>query len=150
VDAPTLRTAGSLDVPGLLAMIAGLHAEESIPWKPAGVEAALRRLLAEPALGSVILMEWQGRPAGYAIVTLGFDLEFHGCDAYLTDLWVEPWARGWGHSRPLLDAAEAAARAAGARALHLTVRPENGPAVALYAGAGFDPAPRRFLTKVLA
>jgi ribosomal protein S18 acetylase RimI-like enzyme len=114
------------------------------------VEAALRRLLAEPALGSVILMEWQGRPAGYAIVTLGFDLEFHGSDAYLTDLWVEPWARGRGLARPLLDAAEAAARAAGARALHLTVRPDNAPALALYARAGIKTSHRRFLSKGLA
>jgi ribosomal protein S18 acetylase RimI-like enzyme len=113
------------------------------------VESALRRLLATPALGGVVLMERAGRTAGYALISLGFDLEYGGTDAYLVELWLEPWARGQRLSPLLLAEAERAARTLGAGALHLVVRPDNTPARALYRHAGFEVSPRLFLSKLL-
>ncbi len=146
---PTIRPAAAADVPALLPMIRGLHEDERIPWDAPAVEAALRRLLAEPALGVVRLVEVGGRAAGYAIATLGYDLEFQGHDAYLTELWLEPWARGQGLAPALLATIEGRIRAAGAQALHLQVRPGNAAARALYERAGFALSPRLFMTKRL-
>lgn len=150
MDIPTFRQATEGDVPALLAMMEAFYRSEGIDWQPAAVEGALGRLLNEDRLGTVPLMELAGRLAGYAVVTLGYDLEYHGHDAYLTELWVEPWARGRGMARRLLDEAERLMRAQGVRALHLGVRPENERAVALYGRAGYRPSPLTFLTKRLA
>jgi len=59
------------------------------------------------------------------VLTWGYDLEWDGCDAFLTELFLVPAARGHGHGSGALVAAEAVAREHGARALHLTVRHEN-------------------------
>lgn len=59
--------------------------------------------------------------------------------ARLYSLAVAEHARGGGVARALLEACEAAARSAGRRTLRLEVRPDNTPARALYARAGFRP-----------
>jgi len=72
-----------------------------------------------------------------------------GRDAFLTDLYLEPELRGRGVGRYVMAAIEEVARAAGAAALHLMVRPENEPAVRLYGRAGFRSPPRTLLSKAL-
>jgi ribosomal protein S18 acetylase RimI-like enzyme len=91
-----------------------------------------------------------GGVLGYAIVTYGYDLEFGGRDAFLTDLCVAPQWRRRGVATALLRAAVARARQGRAAALHLGVRPENRAAIRLYERAGFENAPRNLMTKLLA
>ncbi|MFC5380115.1 GNAT family N-acetyltransferase [Aquipuribacter nitratireducens] len=67
----------------------------------------------------------------------------HGADAELQTVAVLPAARGTGLGRRLLDEAVSAVTAAGARRLHLEVREDNGPALALYGGSGFRRTGRR-------
>jgi ribosomal protein S18 acetylase RimI-like enzyme len=86
---------------------------------------------------------------GYLALTWGFDLEWNGRDAFLTELYLLPAARGRGLGRRVLPLIEELARAQGARALHLMVRPENLAALQLYRGAGYSSPPRTFLTKDL-
>lgn len=57
--------------------------------------------------------------------------------AFLYDIEVHAERRGTGLGRALLDAAEGAARAAGATALELNVFGSNGTARALYDSAGY-------------
>jgi len=52
---------------------------------------------------------------GYFVLTWGYDLEWDGCDAFLTELFLVPAARGHGHGSGALVAAEAVAREHGAR-----------------------------------
>ncbi|HVU50111.1 MAG TPA: GNAT family N-acetyltransferase [Polyangia bacterium] len=122
---------------------------EQIDWDEAVVAPALRRLVGEPSLGHVGVVEVEGRPAGYFVVTWGYDLEWGGRDSFLTDLYLEPEARGLGVGARVLASIEEVARAGGAAALHLMVRPENEPAVRLYARAGFRSPPRTLLSKRL-
>jgi len=92
---------------------------------------ALARLLGEGTLGSVIV---EGDPVvGYAVLTWGFDLEFGGRDAFLTEMYVRPEARRCGLGRALLDEVLRVARGEGAGAVHLGVYPENKAAVAVLA-----------------
>jgi [ribosomal protein S18]-alanine N-acetyltransferase len=58
-------------------------------------------------------------------------------EAEVLTLAVDPAMRRRGLARGLLEAALAAARAAGAEAMFLEVAADNTAAVALYAGAGF-------------
>src|SRR4051812_27862250 len=97
-----LRPAGIDDLAVVLPRTLALNAHEGIAVDPRALEAALDRLLRDPALGGVWLIERSetggGDPEviGYAMVTFGYDLEFAGRDAFLTELWIDPPARGSG------------------------------------------------------
>jgi ribosomal protein S18 acetylase RimI-like enzyme len=141
----TVRRARLSDVESLLGMMAAFNREERIPFRRARVTPALRRLLRAPRLGVVVVVTPTDEPrrlVGYAIGTLGFDLEFAGPDAFLTEIFVAAGERGGGLGARLLDATTRALREAGAAAVTLLVRHENAAARALYHRAGFRELPR--------
>jgi ribosomal protein S18 acetylase RimI-like enzyme len=144
-----IRPATAADVPELLGLMQPFNASEQIPWHPERTDSALRKLIAEPELGFVLVAGELARALGYVIATYNYDLEWGGRDAFITELWVVPEARGCGVGQALLEAVEVHARAHGAFALHLAVRPENGSALRLYERVGYHPAPRIMLTKPL-
>lgn len=145
-----LRRATPADVPALLEQMQPFNAGERIPWQPERIERALRHLLEHEGIGLVVVAIDDAVLHGYVILTFGFDLEWGGRDAFVTELWVVPEARGSGLGERLLQAAEAHARASEVGALHLVVRPENEGARRLYARVGYQPVPRLLLTKPLA
>ncbi len=142
--------ATSADLDELLASMAAFNTLEGLSWSAEAGRPALARLLGDRSLGVVLHLLEGGDRRGYAVVTWGFDLEWDGREAYLTELYVHPEARGRGFGRAVLPAVEAFAAHGGALVLHLLVRPENEPAVRLYRGAGYQAAPRVFLSKPLA
>jgi ribosomal protein S18 acetylase RimI-like enzyme len=147
-----LRRAVAADADALLPWIGELNRSEGIATAEANMRRALARLLADDALGRVWWIDG-GRDTGaigYAIVTFGWDLEWGGRDAYLTELYLVPAARGRGAGTAAVDAIVAAMPALEVAALHVMVRPDNAAALASYRGAGFDPAPRAMLTRVIA
>ena len=139
--------AGDLDV--LMTMMEDFNRFEGIAWTREAGEAPLRRLLADDSLGFVALArdEAGAPPLGYAVVTFGYDLEWGGRDAFRTELYLVPEARGRGVGATVLALVELQARAHGARALHLMVRHENRNARALYHRAGYTVPERLFMTK---
>lgn len=145
-----IRPATLADVPALLALMEPFNAGERIPWRPAKIEQALRHLLAHAELGLVLVACEGEQVLGHVVLTFGYDLEWAGRDAFVTELWVEPQARGRGLGEQLLQAAEQHARAAEVHALHLMVRPENEGARRLYARQGYDVVPRLIMTRPLA
>jgi ribosomal protein S18 acetylase RimI-like enzyme len=142
-----LRRATLADLPAVLPRTRALNAHEGIVIAPDLLETALHTLLSEPAHGGAWLIE---TPAtiGYAIVTFGYDLEFAGRDAWLTELWIDDDSRNTGAGAAALALLDAELRPLGVRALHLQVRPEN-PALRLYERAGFEKSPRLVLTRRL-
>jgi ribosomal protein S18 acetylase RimI-like enzyme len=145
----TLRVAEARDMARLLEMMADFNAGERIVVDPVAVRVALGRLLDDPSLGRVWLVSVAGELVGYTVLTFGFDLEFAGRDAFITELYLLPSARGRGIGRDTMAAIEAAAAALDVKAIHLGVLPENTAARALYRRAGFEPPPRILLSKVL-
>ena len=137
------------DLDELLTMMADFNAIEAIPFDRDTFAPRLRQLVGDRALGGVLVFNVDGSAAGYAVVTWGWDLEFGGRDAFLTELYVAGARRGQGVGRAGLGAAEAFAHAGGANALHLLVRHENAPARSLYAAAGWKTQPRLIMTKLL-
>jgi ribosomal protein S18 acetylase RimI-like enzyme len=144
----SLRTANLDDRADLLPRTRALNAHEGIAIDPQVLEAALDRLLGDPSLGGAWLVERDGAVIGYAIVTFGYDLEFGGRDAYLTELWIDPAMRGGGAGGEALRLLAPVLRAHGVRALHLGVRPDN-PAFRLYQRSGFVASDRVFMTRRL-
>ena len=145
----TVRTAGSRDLESLLPLVAAFQEFERIPFEIEAARRNLGRLLENGRLGQVLLAELDGRTIGYAILTYGYDLEFGGMDAYLTDLFLIEEERGHGLGSWLLGEVERAASASGVQALHLMVAPHNHRAHHIYHRSGFAVSPRLFLTKIL-
>src|SRR6185503_507835 len=145
----TLRAATPADLDDILPRTRALNDHEGIAIATPQLRAALERLLGDRQLGGVWVIEDAGAPVGYAIVTFGYDLEFGGRDAWLTELWVDETARGRGAGAAALALLEPELRARDVRAYHLQVRPEN-PAVRLYERAGFSRVPRQVFTRRLA
>lgn len=133
----------------IVPLMAAFNAFEGIEWKPAAMVPALERLLGDPAIGFGLLARDAsgGALVGYGLATMGYDVEYGGPDAFVTELFVAPEHRGRGVGRALLDAIVAALEARGACAVHLMVRPENEAARALYAARGFHDVPRLLMTR---
>ncbi len=149
-EAPvSLRRALGPDVPRLLPMMNDFNALEQIALSPHALEDALERLVTEDELGRVWFIDAGPETVGYAVLTFGYDLEFAGRDAFLTELYLVPQEHGRGIGRAALMAVEAAAEALGVNAIHLMVRPENVAAARLYAAAGYESPPRTMLSKTL-
>jgi GNAT superfamily N-acetyltransferase len=130
-------------------MMEPFNALEATPWDAPAKEGALRTLLRDRQLGVAVLLEGEAGVLGYFVLTWGYDLEWDGRDAFLTELFLVPAVRGRGHGSGALAAAEAVAREQGARALHLMVRYENIVAKRLYTSHGYMSPPRQFLSKPL-
>lgn len=130
-------------------MMEDFNALEHTPWQPGAKERALRTLLDDRALGLVALLDGERGIDGYFVLTWGYDLEWDGRDAFLTELYLLPRARGQRIGAAALEGAETLARAYGARALHLMYRVENVAAGRLYARHGYASPPRVFMTKLL-
>jgi ribosomal protein S18 acetylase RimI-like enzyme len=146
-----LRPPSDRDLDTLLGMMEDFNRFEGIVWTRAAGEAPLRKLMGDATLGFVTLAcrDDDDTPIGYAVVTYGFDLEWGGRDAFLTELYLAPAARGQRLGTATMAAIETKARAHGAQALHLMVRHANTHAQALYRAAGYTVPDRLFMTKKL-
>jgi len=141
-----LRLATQDDHAALLDLMETFNRGEHIVMRREVTGPALARLLSDAALGLVIVAS---DFSGYAVLTWGFDLEFGGRDSFLTEVYVRPERRRAGLGRQLIDEVLRVAKDNGAGAVHLGVYADNGPAVALYRGAGFTKIPRDFYTRQL-
>ncbi len=141
-----LRAAATQDRDLLLSFIQELYAAEHIPFDPSRSARALDDLLADPSLGRVWLIERDGQPAGYAVVALGYSLEFGGRFALLDELFLQEEHRGKGVGRQALARIEAACRELGLEAVRLEVERSNQVARELYRKAGFESHDRDLMT----
>jgi ribosomal protein S18 acetylase RimI-like enzyme len=144
-----LRLATPADLRALLPRTRALNDHEGIAIGDDALAAALAQLLADATLGAAWSIEDSGTAIGYAITTYCFDLEFGGREAWLTELWIEPSARGRGAATAAIALLERELATRDVRALHLQVRPDN-PAARLYARLGFEASPRLIMTHRLA
>lgn len=98
-----------------------------------------------------------GPPGGALLLARGADGTALGCVALrpfddgrveMKRMYVAPEGRGLGLGRALLEAAIAAARSIGAKAILLDTLPELTAAIALYRSAGFEEVPAYYATPV--
>src|SRR5262249_39567796 len=126
------RLATPHDLEPVLEMMVAFNAFEHIPWTKTAGRQPLATLLSDPSLGIGGLLEEGSTAVGYFVVTWNYDLEWNGRDAFLTELFLVPEARGRSLGRTALAEAERLAKQHGANALHLVVRPDNERAFGLY------------------
>jgi ribosomal protein S18 acetylase RimI-like enzyme len=145
---PSFRTARPDDLPMLLGLMRQFYQDTEIAFDPEASQALLA-LLADPSLGRVFVIEVGLETAGYAVLTLGFSLEFLGRDGFVDELFVVPAFRRRGLGLAAIRKLESVAAELGVRALHLEVGPENESAFDLYRGAGFRDRRHRLMTRLL-
>jgi ribosomal protein S18 acetylase RimI-like enzyme len=144
-----VRLAAPSDLEAVLALHRDFFAEDGYAFREEESRGNLARLLAEPGLGRVFVMEEGGKLAGYLVLTFGFSLEFGGRDALVDELYVAPGHRGRGLGSQVLGVAEAVCRELGIRTVHLVVERHKSGARALYRRLGFAAPPRDVMTKRL-
>jgi ribosomal protein S18 acetylase RimI-like enzyme len=144
-----LRDATPEDMETILKMMEAFNQEEGIAFTRESLEENLVALSSNADWGVVLLGEVGGVPASYAVLTYGFDFEFGGREAFLTELYVAPKYRRRGVGGTTLRAIEDRCRRDALGAIHLIVRPENGEAQVLYRRHDFRFDPRMMMTKAL-
>jgi [ribosomal protein S18]-alanine N-acetyltransferase len=120
-----IRRATPADIPALVAL------EEAFPtdrMSTRNFQDLLRR-----GRGSVLVYEDRGALLGDAVVLY----RRNSPNARMYSLVVEPAQRGRGIARQLLAAVEAEARERHCQCVRLEVRPDNAPALRLYAHLGY-------------
>lgn len=140
------------DRPVLVGFMAQLQDFERAlePNRQPGAEIAERHLAALEGWaaghsgGGVLVAEINGRVAGFIVV--GIDAELgdyvlapNRLVGRISDLWVEPAARGRGVARALVAAVEARLNAAGIARAEVTAVQGNAAALRLYAALGYAP-----------
>jgi ribosomal protein S18 acetylase RimI-like enzyme len=107
------------------------------------VAAGVEDLLNNPQFGTAFFLLDNGVRAGYAVLTHGFDHEFGGRIAILTDFFLDEPFRGRGLGTLAIDLLVEHARVSGAKAFELFVLHHNNRAKRLYEKAGFKLAEDR-------
>ena len=144
-----LRSAEERDLESLLAMIRSYFAYDHIPFDEAAIRHSLPDLLQDHKIGRAWFIQVEGNAVGYLIATYGYDLEFGGPQATITDFFISPDYRRTGLGTMALQAVESELLKGGARAIELQVETDNLEALALYTKAGFRPFDRIPMSKRL-
>lgn len=135
----TLEPMRADEVGTVLELCRAFCAEDGHPDDPERIRRGLVGLLSRPHLGTTLVLRRDGRPVGYAVVTLGWSLESGGLDALLDEVYLEPGLRGAGVGTALVEAAVAHARDdLGATRIYLEVEAGNDRARRLYERLGFE------------
>jgi ribosomal protein S18 acetylase RimI-like enzyme len=145
------RPAKQADEQDLLRMMRALAEQEPGAYffdEPV-MRNVLRTFLANRDFGTAWIFMDGVAPAGYTVLTLGFSFEYHGQDAFIDELYVEPPYRRQGIGRRAVQFVEQRARELGVQALHLEVDPGNDPALELYRRTGYENHQRHLMTKRL-
>ena len=134
----SLKPAQPTHLAELIPLVLEFNAIENIKTTRERVQSSLGKLLADPSLGLVPMIFVDQALAGYAIVTYGYDIEYGGRDAWITDLYVRPDFQGKGVGAKAIEELEKLARNNAVCALHLMVYDSNERAKKLYAKRGFE------------
>ena len=92
----------------------------------------MRRLLTDPALGSVFMAADKNSAIGYLALAFGYSLEYHRRDAFVDEFFILEKYRGNGLGGKMLMHAEKAAKRLRIRAIHLEVTRHNEPVLRFY------------------
>lgn len=132
----TLCPATAADVPLLLSMIGELADYEHLRDQVDVTEEGLREVLFRKHVAQALLMEWQGKPEGYAIFFYTFST-FTGLEGiYLEDLFVRPAFRGKGIGRAVLTYLARKACEEGCGRLEWECLNWNAPSIGFYETLG--------------
>lgn len=133
----------------MLELVRSYYEFDEIAFDKEAISRGLSELLTQPSLGGAWLIELPGQTAGYFILTFGFDLEFGGRQATLTDIYIAPEHRRRGLGAEALRFVEDLLRQRGIMALELQVERHNAAALSFYERCGLEKHDRIPMSKKL-
>jgi len=145
-----IEAATARDAARLLSFIRAYYRFDRIPFDAKAIAAGLSLLLDDPTLGRAWLILNRRRPVGYLLLTFGFDLEFGGRQATITDFYIDPGHRRKGVGRKVLMHVETFCQACGVKALELQETSKNARALEFYKFLGFGAHERIPMSKHIA
>ena len=135
-----LRAAEVADVPVIFALIGELADYERLRHKMVGsVDDLHRHLFGEPRFAQVLMADWDGEVAGFALYFFNYSTFLCRPGLYLEDLFVRPEYRGRGIGLGLLRSLEHSAREIGCGRLEWAVLDWNQSAIDFYREFGAQP-----------
>ncbi|MGH9754881.1 MAG: GNAT family N-acetyltransferase [Blastocatellia bacterium] len=142
------RPAAPDDIEALITMMRDLYAHDgTMAFNEEIARRALLGVIGDAALGRVFLILVANEVAGYAGLTFGYSLEFHGRDAFVDEIYLRDEYRGQGIGKRALQFLTEVCAKEGVNALHLEVERENTSAQAVYRKFGFEDHDRYLMTK---
>lgn len=138
---------GDLDM--LAGMVRAYYEHDGSVYDDMPARQALRELILTERFGRAWWIDLDKKTIGYAVLTFGFSVEFHGRDAVLDEMYLLPDHQGKGHFTEVLALIEDCCRQLGVRALCLVVETKNTRAQRAYQKTGFKPHDRTLMTKRL-
>jgi GNAT superfamily N-acetyltransferase len=135
-----IRPATPVDVPLILSFIRELAEYEKLAHEVVGNEAELEKwLFGERPVARVLIAEYGGEPAGFALFFLNFSTFLAKPGIFLEDLFVRPVLRGKGIGKALLTELVNIAAAEGYGRVEWAVLDWNTPAIEFYKSLGARP-----------
>lgn len=133
-----IRSARLDDVPQICELLGYLFSKEAefIP-APALQAEGLRRILSNPEIGRILLLEKDGIVAGMVNLLFTISTALGGRVALLEDMVIAPEFQNMGFGSALLDAALKQARESGCLRVTLLTDADNSGAIRFYEQRGF-------------
>jgi len=149
-NAIAVRLAAQEDVPALVGLMLEFYAEAGLALQAERAGRTFERLLALPAVGGVWLMLADDVPAGYAVLTVAFSMEYGALRGFVDDLYVVPRFRRIGLATAALEQIKARCRTLDVRSLLVETSLANDAAMGAYRNVGFEKSDRLLLSMQLA
>ncbi len=131
-----IRPASRQDVPLIRSFINELAEYERLTGDVVATDEVLSESLFEKRAAEVLIGEYDGKPAGFAVFFHNFSTFVGRAGIYLEDIYVKPALRGNGIGRALLAHMAKLAVARGCRRLEWAVLDWNEPAIGFYQKLG--------------
>src|SRR3712207_2096939 len=112
-----VRAAELGDLPELAALMREFYAESGLSLSADSATEAFEKLLGDPRLGRVWLVERDRYVAGYVVLTLGYSMEYGGLRGHVDDFFVRAPYRGQGLGAAALTEVSRSCTTLGVRAL---------------------------------
>jgi ribosomal protein S18 acetylase RimI-like enzyme len=149
VEGCAAQAADVSDLEALLEFVKAYYDFDQIPYRAERIRTALGILLNDPTLGRVWIIRYGRKAVGHAILTFGYDLEFNGRQATITELFIVPAYRSRRLGSKMINLIERTCRQLGLGALELQVERDNVRAQSLYRKRGFRAHDRIPMSKML-
>ena len=141
-----VRLATLTDVDALVRLMRQFYAEEDLDLSEVAALRAFESLLDDSRLGQVWMIEEDGHPAGFVVLTVSFSMEYGGLRGFVDDFYVSPPYRRRGLGHAALEEVTRACRRRGVRALVVETGPDNTAALSAYRSVGFADSGRCLLS----
>ncbi len=131
-----IRCATAADVEALADLLCEFYAESNYSLDRERAARSCATLIENPSYGTIWLITVGGAPAGHAVMTVRYAMEYGGLIAHVDDMYVRPAFRRLGAATAVLAELLEECKRRGCRSLQVEPGESNVAAVALYSRFG--------------